>query len=77
MSDERSLAPAWIVVIVLSVVVAAQSMYIYLQWRGRREHGGARRPERQTQWFDLRSRDLRSTGYSPIEPPTARHHYRR
>lgn len=77
MSEESGLAPAWIVVIVLSVLLAAETMYIIMQLSNGRFRGGmpvrTRRP--QTEWYDLRSADRdrgRQTGFSPIEPPRAR-----
>lgn len=82
MSEESGLAPAWIVVIVLSVLLAAETMYIIMQLSNGRFRGGMpmRTGRPRTEWYDLRSHGDdrvhgRQTGFSPIEPPRARFRY--
>jgi len=81
MSDttSNSLAVPWIIVIILSVVVAAESVYLFTVLRKSRPYGGGREHARpRTEWYELsRGRDrgpeYRPSGYkSPIEPPGVR-----
>jgi len=75
MSTTNSLATPWVVVIVLSVVVAMQMVYIYfIRFRGRGVVRGTGRP--RTELYQLtRPRDdvirgaaYQRTGYSPAMP---------
>lgn len=75
MSQQSTLDTPWIIVIVFSVVIAAQSVFIWMRvYRGRGVRGGGRPT---TEYYELsrhvpKQRDhgvSRRTGYSPAVPP--------
>lgn len=78
MSDNsvNSLAVPWIIVVILSVVVAGETVYLVMLWRRQRGPVRARQPSArpETQWYELRGRNEahRATGFSPIEPKPTR-----
>lgn len=72
-SSNNTLDTPWIIVIVFSVIIAAQSVFIWMKWyRGK---GGGSRP--RTEYYEL-SREMpprrpavKRTGYSPAFPQPA------